>query len=152
MATVAACGGGSGSGATVLPGPTPVQASGFSNATLSGTYGITFTGANTSANQLNFVGDAAGTLTFYGNGNITSGSETEYTSGGTCSLTFSGTYDILATGALQATVTSSTQSQGCVGGTSQFAGEVSTDGGTAVFAESDGATTGGFLSGTAVKQ
>jgi hypothetical protein len=150
LTLLVSCGGSSGQS---FGGPAPVLAqSGFSNSTLYGTYGFSFAGALVTGGAISYVGDGIGTIQFDGNGNITGGTDTEYTSSGSCILAFSGNYTVSSTGALQATITSSTSSSGCSGFTENFGGEVDASGNTAVFAESDGSSTGGFFSGTAVKQ
>lgn len=152
LLALAACGGSSGQ--SFAPGQQPVQAqSGFSSASLTGTYGVSFVGAQVGTTGLQGVDDGIGTLQFNGSGSITGGSVTQYTSSGTCQLTLSGTYSVSSTGALTATLnsTSSTPSV-CTGSASAFSGQVSQNGDTAVFAESDGSSTGAYLSGTAIKQ
>lgn len=148
-----ACGGGSGQ--TTLSGPAPVQAaSGFSDATLDGTYGVSFVGADVKSDAIEDVGDGIATLAFDGQGNITSGSVTQYNSSGTCTFALSGTYSVSSTGAVAVTLNAGNASTGCTStGPATYSGEVSATGEMAVFAESDGGTSGGsFLSATAVKQ
>lgn len=149
---LAGCGGGSGQ--SFAPAPQPVQAqSGFSNASLDGLYGVSFVGANVGSGAIQEVLDGIATANFNGQGGMTSGSLTEYTSSGTCTYTISGTYSISITGAATWTVTAANPSPStCPSGATQFSGTVSQSGDMAVFAESDGASTGGFLSGTAIKQ
>lgn len=148
-----ACGGG-GSGQSFAPGPPPVQAqSGFSNASLNGTYGISFSGTQVSSGSIQYVGDGIGTIQFNGSGSITGGSITNYTSSATCQSTVtSGTYSVSSTGAVTATINGSSSTSGCTSGSEAFSGEVSQNSDTVVFAESDGGTSGSFFSGTAIKQ
>lgn len=133
----------------------PVQAqSGFSNASLTGTYGVSFVGADVASGSIQGVNDGIATVHFDGQGYLTSGNLTEYTSSGPCTFTLTGTYSVASSGAVSLTVNSGNPSSNCtVTGPSQYSGEVSQNGDTAVFAESDGtASGGGFLSGTAIKQ
>lgn len=93
----AACGGGSDPNPGPGPGPTPPPAK-FSNASMSGQYAFSMSGAEQCAGAGSFFG-RAGTFTADGNGNITDGLEDVNVCTGAETLQFtSGTYSIGADG------------------------------------------------------
>ncbi|MGH9392533.1 MAG: hypothetical protein ACRD1E_00040 [Terriglobales bacterium] len=141
--------------------PPPVQAQGtFSAASLSGTYSLSYAGGLVTSGSINQVFDAIGTISFDGAGKITGGSIATFGSAGNCTFTLSGAYSVSASGAGTFTPSGAAPAgatSACGGGAGAqplgvFNAQLAASGATAVFAESDYATTGQFLSGTAVKQ
>jgi hypothetical protein len=91
--------------------------SSYTNASLSGTYGISFASSGGS-DLTNSEGEksaygAVGTLTFDGVGKVTSGTITTYTNIGPCVVSVTGTYSIQSTGVGTITTTPVVSSGGC---------------------------------------
>jgi hypothetical protein len=150
LAIIAGCGSG---GVSSITNPPPVSAqTTYSNASLSGTYSLSLIGYATS--QGNFS-DFIGSFKADGNGNISSGTLTQYGTNnyltGTCPVTFTGTYSINSDASGTASITaSSAGTNGCtVSGPIKFGTEAGQQGVTLHFGESDG---NGLLSGVATKQ
>jgi hypothetical protein len=130
-ALLAGCGSSSslGSGSTITP---PVQAAAYSKASLTGTYGVRLTNTSISLGSL-------GTFSADGAGNISGGTVSEYFGGDStlaCPVTFTGTYTVDSTGNGSATITS-TSGNCAESGTVQYALQVTQQGQTIFFVESD---------------
>ena len=114
--TLIGCGGGSSNSApstSMIPAVQPVHAAtGFTNASLSGTYAFGISG--TVAGVLDA---GTGVVALDGNGNISAGDETENIGGTLCHGTFSGTYSVNSNGTGTATITTTedaaSQARGC---------------------------------------
>jgi len=128
--------------------PPPVQAATYSNASVTGTYSVNFTGANTAS-----IFTSIGTFVADGNGNITSGALSEYSGGTPCTVSFTGTYAIKADASGTANLT--TKPAGTTGcpvnatGTLNLAIQAAQQGQALLVTESD---TGVIATGTALKQ
>src|SRR6185437_10333899 len=95
--TLIGCGGGSSNSTpstSMIPAVQPVHAAtGFTNASLSGTYAFGVTGVSTNAAEA-----GSGVVAADGNGNLNAGDETINIGGTICHFTFSGTYSINSNG------------------------------------------------------
>ena len=137
----------SSSGGTVF-NPPPVQAATYSNASITGTYAVNFTAANTSS-----IFTSIGTFVADGNGTITSGALSEYAGGTPCTVSFTGTYTLKADASGTATLT--TKPSGTAGcpvaatGSLQLAIQAAQQGQALLITESD---QGSVATGTALKQ
>lgn len=131
-----------------LVNPSTVQAATYSNASLTGTYAVNFTQANSVG-----VFTSMGTFVADGAGNITAGALTEYAGGTPCSITFTGTYVLQSTAAGTASLTTKPASTaGCPvnsTGTVNLILQAAQQGQTILITESD---TGAVATGTASKQ
>lgn len=150
LGVLAGCSG-SGIGSITNPPPVNAQAT-YSNASLSGTYSINLAGINgNNGTESDFIGSFKAD----GNGNISSGTMTQYGTNdnvtGSCALTFTGTYSLQSNASGTATVTiASSGTNGCtLSGPVQFGIEAGQQGAILHFGESDGL---GLVSGTASKQ
>jgi hypothetical protein len=120
------CAGGNGSGNRFGLG---VQAAGFSNSTLTGTYAL-------SGQSTGFVSQGSkkiervGFVTLDGKGGIASGAMTEASeqAASVCTFSLSGTYSVSANGTGTATIMASTTAGSCVDETSTFAFALSNGG------------------------
>lgn len=154
-AALVACGGSSSPVNVVNPPPVNAQ-SAFSNASLSGTYALSFIGASVANGGIAEIDNGIGSLQLDGSGHISGGSATSYGSAGTCAYTLSGSYSVQQSGQGAATLTlSGAQSNPntCgTGGTGVLALNLGQGGASFAFAESDYATTASIEAGTAIKQ
>jgi hypothetical protein len=145
------CSSGSPSGSSVVP---PVQAqSGYSNASLNGTYALSSfsfaTGTGVGNNSTYYT--ALGTLKLDGSGSVSSGTLTEYSSStsSVCSYSVTGIYSLQSTGAGTATLNLTSTGSGCASTDKWQLTLVAANSGTTVhFARSDS----GVASGSATKQ
>src|SRR6185312_5275463 len=91
------CGGGSSNSTpstSMIPAVQPVHAAtGFTNASLSGTYGFGITGTNNG-----FLDVGTGVAAFDGSGNISAGEASENIGGILCHETFAGNYSVNSNG------------------------------------------------------
>ena len=127
--------------------------SGYTNASLTGTYAFSIVAPYSGGGAFY---DEVGTITFDGNGHITSGSGTAYfaaTPSVSCvSSNFNGTYSIQTSGAGSGTLSSTVSGTGCSGGLSTLpiAFQVAASGATVEFGSAAGGTQ--VFAGSATKQ
>ncbi len=147
-------GSGAGTGSTSIIPPVMAQ-TGYSNASLSGTYSVTFLSVYSLENEViataNPYYSGTGTLKLDGAGNISGGTLNMYTSGATtpCVFTAGGTYAIQSTALGIATVKLSSGTTGCAPTNTWAVTLAVADGGNAIeFSRTDG----NVLSGSAAKQ
>lgn len=145
----AGCGGGPSSGTDSIINPPPVQAaSGFTNASLNGSYAF---GSSGVCNNSPCAG--TGVVTADGNGNLIAGEETANIGGILCHGTFTGTYSVNSNGTGTATtaltVDSPSAGRGCVGSTSQLSLAIASGGNNLVLS---GQNASSVVVYTAVKQ
>jgi hypothetical protein len=126
--------------------------SGYSNASLNGTYSFHFVQPYHSSGATE-SSETIGTISFDGAGKVSGGTATSYFAGTTqtCTVTLSGTYSVQSSAAGTGTVTSTptaSQPSGCSTSQSQLAFEVAQGGNILEFA----ATDGNIYAGSAAKQ
>ena len=105
------------------------QAAGFSNSTLTGTYG--FSSRSTGyVSQGSLKSALVGVVTLDGNGNIVNGSTTEANEQfvAICTFSLSGTYNVTANGTGTAAITASSTGGGCPNENNTFALALSSGG------------------------
>jgi hypothetical protein len=147
LALLTSCGSSSYGGSSSIIPPVGAQ-SGYSNASISGTYSVSLAAPNTQYINGTTPGDTAwagfnGSLTADGNGNISSGALTEHFGGSasTCALTISGTYTLSSTAGGTATlnvVTSNPSGPCFLNGTLKFSVQAGQQGESLFLVESDG--------------
>jgi hypothetical protein len=145
LASVIGCSGGSSS----QNSGTVYAQSGYSNASLSGTYSVQFVSPYSKIGSPFY--DAIGTIVFNGAGAISGGTIDTYFSGNAtpCVYSASGTYALQSTAAGTASVSLATTTPGCaVTATYQLALQAASSGSAVQFGASDG----NIFSGSAVKQ
>ena len=147
LAFTGCSGASSSSGGTVF-NPPPVQAATYSNASITGTYAVNFTAANTTS-----IFTSIGTFVSDGNGNITAGALSEYAGGVPCTVSFTGTYSLKADASGTAVLTTKPSgTTGCAAnatGSLQVAIQAAQQGQSLLLTESD---QGSIATGTALKQ
>lgn len=158
---LAGCGSNSSGGPTSIVNPPPVQAqTSYSNASLNGTYSFSEFGQyvpnSTPVKGYPAYFSGIGILQLDGNGNITSGSVTQYiiNSGpneSTCVYTLSGSYTLPNSASGTASITETPAASGTCGTAASipFTLEASGQGASLALAESDGIS---IVTGTAIKQ
>jgi hypothetical protein len=127
-----------------------VQAqTGYSNASLSGTYSMSWWNFYATITNSPSYYSAVGTMQFNGAGSITGGTITEYNPGGPypCTYSLTGTYSLQSTALGTATINLSTSTKGCSAETWQLA-LAAGESGTAI----EMARTDQIANGSAVKQ
>ena len=133
-AALTGCGSSSSSSGSIFT-PPPVQAATYSNASITGTYAVNFTMGDS-----NGIFTSSGTFTADGNGNISSGTLTEYSLGGNCTTTFTGTYTIQSDGSGTASaITTPGGASPCTASTTlQLVAQAAQQGQQLLLTESDG--------------
>jgi len=121
----------------------------YSAASVSGRYAFSWTGGIPSGQFIDVV-SATGTLQMDGKGTITSGTLQEFSSAGTsCGSSITGQYTVSTSGQGSAVVSISPITPGCPTGSASFEIEVTQQGSSLVFAETDNS---GWIAGTAIRQ
>jgi hypothetical protein len=121
----------------------------YSAASVRGRYAFSWTGGIPSGQFIDVV-SATGTLQMDGNGTITSGTLQEFSSAGTsCGSSITGQYTVSTSGQGSAVVSITPITPGCPTGSASFEIEVTQQGSSLVFAETDNS---GWIAGTAIRQ
>lgn len=120
---------------------------GFSVASISGAYGITYSGTVLNASGFNSAIAATGRMVADGQGNL-SGSETFNVVGKVCEGTLNGTYTVNGDGTASITLTFAPLNVGCPSGTTTLSAVLVDDGEEVYFSQNDNKV----LSGVARKR
>ena len=152
--TIAGCSNGSSGSSGSSGGGTVLAQSGYTNASLTGTYAFSIVAPFNGSGPFY---DEVGTITFDGNGHITGGSGTAYLAGTpavSCSSTnFTGSYSVQTSGAGSGTLSDTISGTGCSTGALTnlpVAFQVAASGATIEFGSAGGNTQ--VFAGSATKQ